>query len=126
MPSARAQAARNVHRIPVVQAALLRQGLQLVAGIDVRTVVATSAVTLAVHRSCARGGRRPLPVSQARRNDRTVGIHRSAQVLREPALVADLHHGICVFLCRRTHTHRCQRQAAAVIGVGFSIVFEES
>ena len=39
MPSARTQAPRIVHRIPVVKPAILRQGLRLVAGIDVRTEV---------------------------------------------------------------------------------------
>ena len=58
--------------------------------------VEACAAALAVHRSGSRSGRLPLAVRQARRNHIAVEVGRRPQVLRKPALVADLDQRVCV------------------------------
>ena len=76
MPAARAQAAPIVHGVPIVQPAV-GQGVACI-------VVIITAGSRA--QSC------PCSIVGDFRYSRAISVSRCAQVLRKPALVADLHH----------------------------------
>ena len=124
MPAGRTQTTRIVHRIPVVQTAILHQRQSLIAGVDVRTEVLAGAAALTIDSGgtgCRRG---PLPVRQPRRNHGAVGVGGCAKVLREPALVTDLNNGVGMAVHLHFCAGRSHRGAAAVVRVGCGIILQ--
>ena len=107
MPSRWAQLRSIRSSIPVVQPAVGRNVASIVVIITSRT----------------RAQPCPCSIVGLFRYSRAISIHRRTQVLRKPALVANLNHGVVVAIHRRRIARRSQRRAASVVNVGTRVKF---
>ena len=128
-PSSRTQSRGIQDGVSIVQPAIILQGQSRVAFIEVRPVQGFGAhrrrIAIHGHRACGRAA--PGRVVEVAGNGRAIPIHRRPEVLREPAIIADLHHVIGVAVHGRRGAVRINlERAAAIIRRGFGVVFDES